>query len=63
MDKPSINWISASITDTDKVMLLEIARQNGKQTGVESNMSATIRWLIRQEAKRRRIDPEMADAA
>lgn len=63
MDKPLANWISASITETDKVLLLEIARQDEQETGVTSNMSATIRRLIRQEANRRRIKPELVEAA
>ena len=64
MDRPVVNWISASITDTDKYLLAEITRQDEEQTGVSSNMSATIRRLIRQEAKRRCIAvPELAEAA
>jgi hypothetical protein len=63
MDKPITSFISASLTDSDKFLLSEIARQDEEQTGVSSNMSATIRRLIRQEARRRRINPEMADAA
>jgi len=49
------NWVSASITDIDKAILAEITRQDGQETGTVGNMSATIRRLIRQEAKRRKI--------
>ena len=56
MNEPAIiNWISASITDTDKAVLAEITRLDSQETGVTNNMSATIRRLIRQEAKRRKI--------
>lgn len=55
VNEPVSNWISASITDSDKVALAEITRQDGQETGTVGNMSATIRRLIRQEAKRRKI--------
>ena len=63
----SVNWVSASISDSDKAALQEITRQDGQETGTVGNQSATIRRLIRQEAKRRRIDvdallAEQADA-
>lgn len=56
VNEPVGNWISASITDSDKAALLEITRQDGQETGTVGNMSATIRRLIRQETKRRRIN-------
>jgi len=56
VNEPVGNWISASITDGDKAALLEITRQDGQETGTVGNMSATIRRLIRQETKRRRIN-------
>lgn len=67
VNEPVSNWISASITDGDKVALAEITRQDGQETGTVGNMSATIRRLIRQEAKRRKIKvdallAEQADA-
>jgi len=52
---PTTNWVSASITDIDKAILAEITRQDGQETGTVGNQSATIRRLIRQEAKRRKI--------
>ena len=56
MNEPTVvNWISASITDTDKAVLAEITRLDSQETGTVNNMSATIRRLIRQEAKRRKI--------
>lgn len=56
MNEPGVtNWVSASITDVDKAILAEITRQDGQETGTVGNQSATIRRLIRQEAKRRKI--------
>lgn len=49
------NWISASITDQDKAMLAAITRLDSQETGTADNQSATIRRLIRQEARRRKI--------
>ena len=43
-------WISLSATPEDKVLLAEIAKQDGN-----ASQSATIRKLIRDEAKRRGI--------
>ena len=48
-------------------MLAGDHRQDGQETGTVGNMSATIRRLIRQEAKRRKIKvaelvAEQADA-
>lgn len=54
--EPMTNWISASITDSDKLLLGEITRQDAMETGTVGNLSATMRRLIRQEAKRRKID-------
>lgn len=56
MIDPPTNWVSASISETDKLLLGEITRQDGQETGTVGNQSATIRRLIRQEAKRRKID-------
>lgn len=49
------NWISASITDTDKAVLAKLTELDSEENGTVGNMSATIRRLIRQEAKRRKI--------
>ena len=56
MIEPVGNWISASITDSDKAVLAEITRQDAQETGTVGNLSATVRRLIRQEARRRGID-------
>lgn len=49
------NWISASISDHDKALLNRLTELDGYETGAAGNQSATIRRLIRQEAKRRKV--------
>lgn len=53
-------WISLSATPQDKLLLAEIAKQDGN-----ASQSATVRRLIRQEAQRRGIvvDSEPVQAA
>lgn len=44
------NWITLAATPQDKLLLAEIAKQDGN-----ASQSATVRRLIRQEAQRRGI--------
>ena len=53
----SLKFINAQVTSDDYSVLAEIARQDSELSGAASvNLSATIRRLIRQEAKRRQVD-------
>lgn len=47
------------VPPSDKSML----EQLGELMFGESNMSATVRWLIREEAKRRGLAPTLPQAA
>jgi len=50
-------FITAQVTDRDYGVLSEIARQDAELHGATSvNLSAVLRRLIRDEAKRRQVD-------
>jgi hypothetical protein len=49
-------WVTAQVTPADKALLGEITRQDAHETGTVANQSATLRRLIRQEAKRRGLN-------
>ena len=57
MEQSQLKFINAQVTSEDYSVLAEIARQDSELNGAASvNMSATIRRLIRDEAKRRQVD-------
>lgn len=61
MNDPGVTtWISASITELDKALLQRLTEMDEYETGTSGNQSATIRRLIRQEAKRRKVTVEAA---
>ena len=56
MNEPAVTApVSALLTEADKVLLQRLTEMDEYDTGTSGNQSATIRRLIRQEAKRRKI--------
>ncbi len=57
-NEPKSEWIRLVATPTDKALLEAITNQIAREDG-DANMSATVRRLIWQEAKRRGIEVPM----
>lgn len=54
MQEQPMKFVNAQMTNDDYTILADIARQDAVESGATSvNISATIRRLIRQEARRR----------
>ncbi len=59
-NEPKSEWIRLVATPTDKALLEAITNQIAREDG-DANMSATVRRLIWQEAKRRGIEVSISD--
>jgi hypothetical protein len=51
-----LTWVTTQVTPADKALLSELAKQDAQETGAVANQSATLRRLIRQEARRRGLN-------
>lgn len=51
-----MTWVSMQVTPADKALLGELTKQDAQETGMVANQSATLRRLIRQEARRRGLN-------
>lgn len=58
----SYTWVTAQVTQADKAILLRLTELDSHENGTVGNMSATLRRLIRKEAKNRLADAQSVPA-